>query len=54
MGAKLKHVEANNFAKALRKIKNMLPLQPKLEYMKNCGDVSYSFKEVEQAILGSY
>ena len=47
---KQKHVELGNFVKALKKIKNMLPLQAKLEYIKNCGEVCFSYKEVENGL----
>jgi hypothetical protein len=50
--ARQKHVEQGNFVKALRKIKNMLPLQPKLEYLKACGEVAFSYREVENGLLG--
>ena len=50
---KQKHVEQGNFVKALRKIKNMLPLMPRLEYMRNCGDVAFSYKDVESGLLGN-
>ena len=38
--------------KALRRIKSLLPLQPRLEYMKGCGDVAFSYREVETGLLG--
>ena len=30
----------------------MLPLQPKLDYMKRCGEVAFSYKEVEAGLSG--
>lgn len=48
--ARQKHVEVGNFVKALRRIKNLLPLQQKLDYLKACGEVSFSYKEVEQGL----
>jgi hypothetical protein len=45
-------VETANFMKALKKIKNMLPLQTKTEYLKSCGEVSFSYREVEQGLSG--
>jgi len=45
-------VEQGNFVKALRRIKSLLPLQPRLEYMKGCGDVAFSYREVENGLLG--
>lgn len=51
---KQKHVEHGNFLKALKKIKNMLPLQTKSEYSKTCGEVSFSYREVEAGISGNF
>lgn len=44
---KQKHVELANFLKALRIIKEKLPLQAKIDYIRTCGEIAFSFKEVE-------
>lgn len=49
-GGKQKHVELGNFLRALRKIKTMLPLQAKLDYIRNCGEIAFSYKEVETTL----
>jgi len=48
---KQKHVDNFNFLAGLRKIKNLLPLVPRTDYLKQCSDVSFSFKEVENGIV---
>ncbi len=34
----------------LQKIKNLLPLQTRNEYYKNCSEVAFTYKEVEQGV----
>lgn len=47
---KQKHVEKENFIKALQKIKNLLPLQTKNDYLKTSSDISFTYLEVETGI----
>lgn len=47
---KLKHVESENFLTGLKKIKHILPLQSRNEYMKNSSEIAFSYKEVESVI----
>ena len=48
---KQKHVETSNFVKGFRKIKHLLPLQTRNDYYKNCSEVAFSYKEVENGII---
>lgn len=47
---KQKHVETANFIKGFRKIKHLLPLQTRNDYYKNCSEVAFSYKEVENGV----
>ncbi len=49
---KQKHVENQNFIKALKKIKNLLPLQTKNEYYKNSSEVAFTYQDVENGVIG--
>lgn len=49
---KQKHVENANFLKALKKIKNLLPLQARNEYFKTSSEVAFTYKEVEGGVIG--
>jgi len=48
---KQKHVENTNFIKALKKIKNLLPLLPRNEYYKQSSEVAFTYKEVENGVM---
>lgn len=43
-------MDVGNFLKALKKIKNLLPLQPKLDYYKQTSEVAFTFKDVENGV----
>ena len=44
-------MENTNFLKALKKIKNLLPLLPRNEYYRTSSEVAFTYKEVENGVI---